>query len=105
MGFGNQLRHRPISLRTADAHAIFKVQAAFSRAARSYLDGNGFTEIHSAKLGAGATESGASVFKVDYFGRTAFLAQSPQLAKEMCIGADMDRVYEVRSYSSCLDRA
>lgn len=69
--------------------------AAFSRAARSYLDERDFTEIHSAKLQESASESGASVFTVDYFHRTATLAQSPQLAKEMCIGADFGRVYEI----------
>lgn len=52
-------------------------------------------EIHTAKLQPAATESGSSVFKVDYFQRAAFLAQSPQLAKEMCVGGDFERVYEV----------
>lgn len=59
------------------------------------MDERDFTEIHSAKLQQGASESGASVFHVDYFHRTATLAQSPQLAKEMCIGADFGRVYEI----------
>ncbi|CED82283.1 Putative cytochrome c oxidase, subunit COX19 [Phaffia rhodozyma] len=93
--FGYQLQHRAVSLRTADAHAIFRVTAAVTRAARGFLDSHDFLEIHSAKLQQGATESGASVFKVEYFGREAFLAQSPQLAKEMCIGADLERVYEI----------
>lgn len=52
-------------------------------------------EIHTPKLQPAATESGAEVFKVDYFGRTAFLAQSPQLAKQMAISADFKRVYEI----------
>ncbi|KAF8315422.1 aspartyl-tRNA synthetase, cytoplasmic [Clavulina sp. PMI_390] len=89
------LEHRALGLRTPHAHAIFRLVAAFSRAARSFLDARDFTEIHSAKLQQGASESGASVFHVDYFRRTATLAQSPQLAKEMCIGADFGRVYEI----------
>lgn len=62
---------------------------------RNHLDDLNFIEINSSKLQGGATESGASVFQVNYFGRPAFLAQSPQLAKQMCIAADMDRVYEI----------
>ena len=49
----------------------------------------------ASKFQGGATESGASVFKVDYFGRAVFLAQSPQLGKQMAIAADMERVYEI----------
>ena len=56
---------------------------------------NGFMEIHSAKLQESATESGASVFRVDYFKRSAYLAQSPQTSKEIAIGADFERVYEI----------
>ena len=62
---------------------------------RSYLTERGFIEIHSSKLQGSATESGAAVFKVDYFRRPAYLAQSPQLAKQMCIAADMERVFEI----------
>ena len=52
-------------------------------------------EIQSSKFQESGTESGAAVFKVDYFRRPAFLAQSPQLAKQMCIAADMERVFEI----------
>jgi len=76
---------------------------------REYLNSQGFIEIHTPKLQGAATESGASVFKVQYFNGepagllwhtqltagTAFLAQSPQLAKQMCIAGDMERVYEI----------
>jgi aspartyl-tRNA synthetase len=54
-------------------------------------------EIQTPKLQPAATESGAEVFKVNYFGRRAFLAQSPQLAKQMTVSADFGRVYEVGS--------
>lgn len=62
---------------------------------RNYLDSKGFIEIHTPKLQGSATESGASVFEVNYFGRPVYLAQSPQLAKQMCIAADFERVYEI----------
>lgn len=79
---------------------------------RDYLSKHGFIEIHSPKLQGAATESGASVFKVSYFKGTltwlpldlevtitsignAYLAQSPQLAKQMAIAADFERVYEI----------
>ena len=73
---------------------------------REHLTKEGFVEIHTPKLQGAATESGASVFKVQYFNGelplmpvltsgTAFLAQSPQLAKQMCIAGDMERVFEI----------
>lgn len=62
---------------------------------RTHLNSLGFIEIHSPKLQGAATESGASVFEVNYFKGKAFLAQSPQLAKQMCIAGDMERVYEI----------
>lgn len=87
--------NRILDLRTAASQGIFRVQAGICNLFRGYLDSQGFIEIHTPKLQGGATESGASVFKVDYFGRPAFLAQSPQLAKQQCISADFRRVYEV----------
>ncbi len=90
-----KLNFRVIDLRTLANQAIFKIQAAVCSLFREYLDQRSFTEIHTPKLMAAATESGASVFKVTYFGRDAFLAQSPQLAKQMCIAADFERVYEI----------
>lgn len=90
-----RLEGRILDLRTTASQAIFRVQSGVTHFFRGYLDSQGFIEIHSPKLQGGATESGASVFKLDYFGRTAFLAQSPQLAKQMSIAADFGRVYEV----------
>lgn len=90
-----RLANRILDLRTATAQAIFRLQAAVGGIFRSALDARGFVEIHTPKLQGSATESGASVFQVNYFGRPAFLAQSPQLAKQMAIAADFGRVYEV----------
>lgn len=62
---------------------------------REFLDGRNFTEIHTPKIIPAASEGGANVFKVSYFKGDAFLAQSPQLYKQMCICADFERVYEI----------
>ncbi|KAF8626510.1 hypothetical protein AX15_004816 [Amanita polypyramis BW_CC] len=90
-----RLDNRIIDLRTQTNQAIFKLQAAIGDQFREYLNSNGFTEIHSPKLQGAATESGASVFKVSYFKGNAYLAQSPQFAKQMAIAADFERVYEI----------
>ena len=88
------LDHAPIALRHARSRALFRLQAASVRGFRATLDALGFVEIHTPKLVASATESGANVFPVDYFGRTAFLAQSPQFYKQIMVGV-FERVYEV----------
>lgn len=90
-----RLNNRIVDLRTGPSQSIFRIQAGICNSFRSYLDSKGFLEIHTPKIQGGATESGASVFEVNYFGRPAFLAQSPQLAKQMCIAADFERVYEI----------
>ncbi|WWC62427.1 aspartate-tRNA(Asn) ligase [Kwoniella dejecticola CBS 10117] len=90
-----RLDNRVMDLRTPTNQAIFRVQSAVGQLFRDYLNSQGFIEIHSPKLQGAATESGASVFKVQYFNGTAFLAQSPQLAKQMAIAGDMERVYEI----------
>ncbi|KAJ7786380.1 hypothetical protein B0H16DRAFT_1708556 [Mycena metata] len=90
-----RLNGRVVDLRTPTNQAVFKIQSAIGDLFRQYLSSNGFIEIHSPKLQGAATESGASVFKVSYFKGNAFLAQSPQLAKQMAIAADFERVYEI----------
>lgn len=87
--------NRIIDLRTTASQGIFRIQSGVCQAFRSHLHSKGFIEIHTPKLQGAASESGASVFKVDYFGRPAFLAQSPQLGKQMCIAADFPRVFEI----------
>ncbi len=74
---------------------IFKVQTAFERYAREYFIENGFIEIHSPKLIGAPSESGAEVFSLPYFGREAFLAQSPQFYKQMAICSGFNRVFEI----------
>ncbi|KAJ7038140.1 hypothetical protein C8F04DRAFT_369754 [Mycena alexandri] len=90
-----RLNNRVVDLRTPTNQAVFRLQSAIGDLFRQFLSSNGFIEIHSPKLQGAATESGASVFKVSYFKGNAFLAQSPQLAKQMAIAADFERVYEI----------
>ncbi len=88
------LDHAPLSLRHERLRARFRLMAAALAGFRRTLDGLGFTEIATPKIVASATESGANVFQLDYFGRPAFLAQSPQFYKQMMVGV-FERVYEV----------
>jgi len=88
------LDHAGVALRHPVLRAPFEVAAAAVAGFRSCLDDAGFTEIHTPKIVATATESGANVFGIDYFGRTAFLAQSPQFYKQAMVGV-FERVYEV----------
>jgi nondiscriminating aspartyl-tRNA synthetase len=74
--------------------ATWELAAASLRGFRATLDAQGFTEVQSPKLVESATESGANVFEVDYFGRPAYLAQSPQFYKQQLVGV-FERVYEV----------
>jgi len=90
-----RLNHRVIDLRTPANQAIFRMQSGVCQLFRQFLLGQGFTEIHSPKLIGTASEGGADVFKVDYFGGSAYLAQSPQLYKQMALMADLERVFEV----------
>jgi nondiscriminating aspartyl-tRNA synthetase len=88
------LDHAPVLWRHPAQRARWELAAASLRGFRSTLDGLGFTEVTTPKLVGSATESGASVFGVDYFGRTAYLAQSPQFYKQQLVGV-FERVYEV----------
>lgn len=87
------LDYRPITLRNLQETAIFSVQATVLQAFRKFFGENGFTEMNSPKLLAEATEGGAETFKLDYFGKTATLAQSAQFYKQMMVGV-FERVFE-----------
>lgn len=88
------LDHAPVALRHPRRRANWRLAAASIEGFRSTLKGLGFVEIQTPKIVAGATESGANVFAIDYFGRSAYLAQSPQLYKQMMVGV-FERVFEV----------
>ncbi|HIR04483.1 MAG TPA: aspartate--tRNA(Asn) ligase [Candidatus Copromonas faecavium] len=88
------LDHRPIALRNLRERAVFKIQEGLCRGFREFLTGQGFTEIHTPKIGARSAEGGANLFKLSYFHHPAVLAQSPQFYKQMMVGV-FDRVFEV----------
>jgi nondiscriminating aspartyl-tRNA synthetase len=87
------LDHAAVTWRHPVRRARWELAAASLRAFRAALDGWGFTEIQTPKFASSATESGATVFTVDYFGRPACLAQSPQFYKQVMVGV-FERVYE-----------
>ena len=88
------LDHAPITWRHPTRRAVWQLAAASVMGFRTALDERGFTEIHTPKIVGGSTESGANVFELDYFGGTAYLAQSPQFYKQTMVGV-FERVYEV----------
>ncbi|MBP2329992.1 nondiscriminating aspartyl-tRNA synthetase [Kibdelosporangium banguiense] len=88
------LDNAPVALRHPGMRAQFAITAASVAGFRAALDAQGFTEIHTPKIVGTVTESGANVFGIDYFGRRAYLAQSPQLFKQSLVGV-FERVYEV----------
>ena len=87
------LDHAPVALRHPAVRARHRLAAALTEGFRAALTADGFTEIHTPKIVAAATESGANVFPIDFFGRTAYLAQSPQLYKQVMVGV-FERVFE-----------
>ena len=88
-----KLNLRPIALRNIQERSKFKIQEALVRAFRDFLYEQGFTEIHTPKIGARGAEGGANLFKFSYFHKPAVLAQSPQFYKQMMVGV-FDRVFE-----------
>ncbi len=93
-GLPTLLDHAATTWRHPAQKAKWELAAASLRGFRETLDADGFTEVHSPKLVESATESGANVFTVDYFGRPAYLAQSPQFYKQQLVGV-FERVYEI----------
>ena len=87
---------RPITLRHPNKQAVFRVQGAIVDGFAEYMLSQGFTHIHTPKIVTAGAEGGASLFKVDYFGRPAYLAQSPQFYKQYTAGI-FGRVFEIGS--------
>ena len=85
---------RPIALRNPKERAIFKIQEGIARGFREFLLKNDFTEIRSPKINFAGAEGGTNVFKLDYFGKQVYLAQSPQLYKQALVGV-YERVFEI----------
>ncbi len=86
--------YKVINLRNLTEQSIFKIQTQVKQAIREYLRANDFTEFNSPKLLAGSTEGGAEVFKLDYFGKEATLAQSAQFYKQIMVGV-FERTFEI----------
>lgn len=90
-----RLDYRFLDLRREENNLFFRCETLLEYALREYCINHNFIEIHTPKIAAGAAESGAEVFKIDYFGQTACLSQSPQFYKQMAMSAGFDKVFEI----------
>ena len=88
------LNMRPVTLRNPKERAVFKIQEGIARGFREFLFSQNFTEIRTPNINAQGAEGGANIFKLDYFGKQVFLAQSPQFYKQMLVPV-YERVFEV----------
>jgi len=93
-----RLNMRFMDLRKPEIAAIFRIKDKILTAGREYFENKGFIEIHSPKIIASASEGGTELFPIAYFDKEAFLAQSPQLYKQMMMATGFDSVYEVTNY-------
>src|SRR5690606_4237767 len=87
------LAYRHVTVRTPRTRAVLKVKSALVKGFREFLDSQGFTEVFTPKLVSAGAEGGANLFEVDFYGQRAYLAQSPQLYKQIMVGV-FERVYE-----------
>lgn len=87
--------NRFLDLRKPEHRAIFRVRAVALAGFREHLEKGGFVEVHTPKLSGAGAEGGATLFETTYFGRKAYLSQSPQLYKQILMSTGFDRVYEV----------
>ncbi|MCG8452131.1 MAG: aspartate--tRNA(Asn) ligase [Spirochaetales bacterium] len=95
LGLDAILDHRMISLRNPKIQSIFRIQATCVKAFGEFFRSQGFTEIKSSKIIGGGSEGGTNLFSMDYFGQTAYLAQSPQLYKQTMVASGLERVFEI----------
>jgi aspartyl-tRNA synthetase len=96
--FDTRLDNRIIDLRKPEIQAIFKIRNEVLAAAHAYLRSQQFLEVHTPKIIASSSEGGTDMFKLHYFEKEAFLAQSPQLYKQSLMATGFDRVYEIAWY-------
>ncbi|PGZ64889.1 aspartate--tRNA(Asn) ligase [Bacillus cereus] len=95
VGLDQLLNERVLSLRHERTAAIFKVKATLAQSFSEYLTENDFTRIFTPKIVSQGAEGGANVFKVPYFQKEAYLAQSPQFYKQMMVAGGLERVFEI----------
>ena len=90
-----RLDNRFMDLRREEIKAIFEIKAIMLSAIRKDLEKRGFVEVQTPKILKAGAEGGATLFKLDYFGKSAYLAQSPQLFKQILMSTGLERVYEI----------
>lgn len=95
VGLNTRLNNRTIDLRAKINHAIFIIKGGVCGLFQEFLSARGFTLIQTPKILGAASEGGSSVFEVNYFGKPAYLAQSPQFYKQMCIAGRFKKVMEI----------
>jgi nondiscriminating aspartyl-tRNA synthetase len=96
--FDTRLDNRIIDLRKPETQAIFKIRNEVIAAAHEYLRSQHFLEVHTPKIIASSSEGGTDMFRLRYFEKEAFLAQSPQLYKQSLMATGLDRIYEIAWY-------
>ena len=94
LNLDTELPLRPVALRNLRKRAVFKIQEAVGRAFRDEMLAQGCTEIHTPKIVHAGAEGGSNIFRMEYFGKKAYLTQSPQFYKQMMVGV-FERVFEV----------
>lgn len=90
-----RLDNRTLDLRKGETKAIFEIRAEILRAVRESFRGMGCTEINTPKIVATGTEGGTELFPITYFGKEAFMNQSPQLFKQLMVASGLERVFEI----------
>ncbi len=90
-----RLNHRFMDLRKPEVKAIFELKSMMMDLIEEAVRENGFTRVYTPKIGDNGAEGGAELFRVQYFNRPAYLAQSPQLYKQILMSTGLDRVYEI----------
>jgi aspartyl-tRNA synthetase len=90
-----RLNNRFLDLRKEEVLAVFNIRDLLLKGMRDYLIENGFIEVHTPKIVAAGAEGGATLFPIEYFEKEAYLAQSPQLYKQLLMSAGFDRIYEL----------
>ncbi len=90
-----RLNHRFMDLRKPEVRAIFELKSIMVELIEEAVRSNGFRQVYTPKIGAAGAEGGAELFRVQYFDRPAYLAQSPQLYKQILMSTGLDRVFEI----------